>query len=213
LKLFVKIGGCEAKRDINVLKNIEVDGIVAPMVETQFALKKYIDMVKDLNFENIGFNVETITAYQNFKEMSETDIFKSLTGVTVGRVDFVTSMGKNRSYVDSEEMLKYVEEVFTIAKENGKFTFLGGALSIKSKNFVKYLSDKGLLDFAETRSVVFDVRKLLENFDLSLYHANVYEVLFMEKMRNRLLGPAMRNDERIIMINDRIKHNETIIKK
>ena len=41
LNLNVKIGGCEAKNDIFFCKRVNVDGIVAPMVESKYALKKF----------------------------------------------------------------------------------------------------------------------------------------------------------------------------
>ena len=43
IKLNIKIGGCEAKNDIFFCKRAKVDSIVAPMVETEYALRKFID--------------------------------------------------------------------------------------------------------------------------------------------------------------------------
>jgi hypothetical protein len=42
VKLNVKIGGCEAKNDIFYCARIKADAIVAPMVESDYALKKFI---------------------------------------------------------------------------------------------------------------------------------------------------------------------------
>ena len=40
--LNVKIGGCEAKNDIFFRKKIKTNSIVAPMVESEYALRKFI---------------------------------------------------------------------------------------------------------------------------------------------------------------------------
>ena len=48
LKLSVKIGGCEAKTDINFCSYIGANGIVVPMVESKFALQKFIESIINL---------------------------------------------------------------------------------------------------------------------------------------------------------------------
>lgn len=41
VNLNIKIGGCEAKNDIFFCKRIKVNSIIAPMVESDYALKRF----------------------------------------------------------------------------------------------------------------------------------------------------------------------------
>ena len=45
-KIFVKIGGVEAINDIYKCIEIGVDGIIAPMVESKFAMFKFVDFFR-----------------------------------------------------------------------------------------------------------------------------------------------------------------------
>ena len=100
LKLSVKIGGCEAKTDINFCNNIGVNGIVAPMVETKFAFQKFIESVIDL--ENIKFyiNIESKTAYKNLSDILESPSSKLISGIVIGRSDLVKSYGYSKDQVN-----------------------------------------------------------------------------------------------------------------
>ncbi len=144
-KMTLKIGGPEAIRDLKDSTVIGVKGIVAPMVESEFGLKKFIQAAKlyipedTLSSVQLNVNIETITAVQNAIEMLHSDEAQMLYGVTVGRVDLVSSMGKDRSYVNSKEVLDMARSVFSKAKQKGLKACLGGAVSTDSLEFLKKL--------------------------------------------------------------------------
>ena len=46
LNFTVKVGGCGAVNDIRIAKEFGVDTLVAPMIESAYALKKFVDAVK-----------------------------------------------------------------------------------------------------------------------------------------------------------------------
>jgi len=57
-KLTLKVGGPEASRDIQDSAIIGVKGLVAPMVESAFGLKKFVDCV------NINLNKDVVSSLQ-----------------------------------------------------------------------------------------------------------------------------------------------------
>src|SRR5574344_1928805 len=71
LDLTIKIGGCEAVKDMFEAKTIGCCGIVGPMIETTYAMKKYVktiifvvspDEAADMK---VFINVETLTGFEN----------------------------------------------------------------------------------------------------------------------------------------------------
>ena len=124
LKVGLKIGGCEAVRDLIESKQFGTEYIIAPMVETNYALQKFIlavnkvyskDQQKSTDFL---YNVETIDTYNALNEMSETAKNASeVQGMVFGRVDFVTSLGMPRSDINTQKISEYVFEVAKKCKE------------------------------------------------------------------------------------------------
>src|SRR6056297_3163881 len=52
LKMFIKIGGCEAVRDIDQCVLLGASGIMAPMIETPFAMGKFMQAAKKVYTED-----------------------------------------------------------------------------------------------------------------------------------------------------------------
>ena len=120
LDLNVKIGGCEAKNDIFFCKKIGVDGIVAPMVESKYALNKFIQ-VAGYNRNNFLFvNLESKLAFKNLKEIMNSKNFNILKGVIVGRSDLAGSMNLTKRMVDSKKIYKNVFSAFKRLKTKKK---------------------------------------------------------------------------------------------
>jgi 2-keto-3-deoxy-L-rhamnonate aldolase RhmA len=207
LGLSVKIGGCEAKRDIIDCIDLNCDTIVAPMVESKFALNKFLKSLDAYNYKKQkGFNLETIQSYNNLEELSE--LLNKVDFVTVGRVDFVGSLNKDRDFVDTDDMYTIVENVFKKAREQGTKCYMGGAVSINSKDFIEKLIEQNLLDKFETRYIIYDVHSLdIKNLDKLLYWANVFEVEWLKFIHQRYSMHANKDVKRIKMIEDRIAMN------
>jgi hypothetical protein len=207
IELSIKIGGCEAKRDIVDCINLNSDIIVAPMCESGFSLEKFSKSLKQYNYNGKkGVNIETINSYNNIQELSVN--FSLLDFITVGRVDLVSSMNKTRDYVNESEIYDMVYKTFTIAKSNGLKCYLGGAISIESRSFITRLINDELLDKFETRYVIFDTNKInMDDYDKIIYWANVFEVEWLKLIIERYKLLFKKDLNRIQMIENRINNN------
>ena len=184
LDLNVKIGGCEAKNDIFFCKKIGVDGIVAPMVESKYALNKFIQ-VAGYNRDNYLFvNLESKLALKNLKEIMNSKNFNILKGVIVGRSDLAGSMNLSKQMVDSEKIYKNVLSVFKRLKTKRKSLVckMGGSITYHSKNFIESLYKKKLLDRIETRNVeILLNKKNIKNLKYLLILSFKFEVEWLKK--------------------------------
>lgn len=213
-KLTLKIGGPEAIRDLKDSLVIGVKGIVAPMIESVFGLQKFIQATKQyvpsdvLSTTQLNINIETITAVQNITSILDSEYINNLYGITVGRVDLVSSMNKDRSYVNSDEVYSNVENIFTMAKSKGLKLCLGGAISVDSFEFLKKLHSKGLLDKFETRYAIYDPSIALKNLSKALSMGQLFECEWLKIKQDYYNNLANQDSKRIQMIQDRI--NQTI---
>ena len=209
LQLCVKIGGGEAKRDMIDCDVLGADFVVAPMIETAFAMSKFLKSV-DSSPSNgsTAINIETITAHDNLASfVGEWQTGRKPDAVVFGRVDFVSSLCKDRAFVNTPEMMSLVADVFESARnaDPSIITCLGGAVSADSGEFIGELIDRGLLDRFETRYIIFDAKRVaLDRFNELILMATRFEIAWLRFVRNRFLHYADKDLKRIVMIEERM---------
>ena len=181
LQSFVKIGGCEAKSDLFNCIRMGINGIIAPMVETPFALSKFTDMMNEYtNRADAYIVIESKTAYENIDEILNNGQGK-LKGIIVGRSDFSKSYKLNKSEVDSNFIYDKVEEILDKAKKSKYITTMGGNVSTRSTKFIKDMYQKKLLDKIETRNIVIGLNSQnIKILDETIQKALDFEIEWLQ---------------------------------
>lgn len=161
LKLNVKIGGCEAKNDIFFCKKISTDSIVAPMIESEYALKKFIQIAGKNKKNKLFVNLETNLSFVNLPKILNSKAFKLLDGIVIGRSDLAGSLRLSKKDVNKKLILKKVSNAFKKIKSRKKNMIfkMGGSITPLSKNFINHLYKKKLLHNIETRNIEVKLSK------------------------------------------------------
>ena len=184
LDLNLKIGGAEAKTDFNMGLEMDVDGVVAPMIESEFALSKFTSFSKNIDITR-GINIESKQGISNIDSMLHSRHMDDIDYVCIGRVDLVTSYGKPSVFIESAEFRNIVMDTLIKIKDKGKKTYMGGSVDISSYDFIRYLYKNNLIDKVETRYIVFKVNdNFLNNFDECIIQAHNFDYEYMNTLLN-----------------------------
>jgi len=190
LDLTIKVGGSEALKDMFDARSIGVTRIVGPMVETPYALKKFLAAAKmafpEEERRDVSFliNVETIDTYRNFDRMLGLKEIAELKGIVLGRVDMTGSMGLTREDINSEQIFKIANDLLPKAKKHGMECVIGGGVSAASLPFFRRLPT-GVLDRYETRKVIFQCPAALgEDAGKGILKAVGFELMWLKNKRD-----------------------------
>jgi hypothetical protein len=216
LETIVKIGGCEALRDMRELSTMgRVTNIVAPMIESPFALRKFKQMARQsqdqLDFKpSLFFNIETKSGVENIDAiLDEASSGDLIDGITFGRGDFTESLGLERSQVDQQQVSEAVLEVCKKSKERGLDFCVGGSVTAKSVGILQNLAVEGALAF-ETRKISINFFDVGDNADLikaSIEAALRFELVWLETKRDRYYLVADEDRKRIGDLESRLNSN------
>jgi len=198
--LTVKIGGPEARSDVNFCRDLAYPTtIVAPMIETPFALQKFLEMFTSADEGEIFINIESQTATKNLKSILDYDVVHGgrLAGIVIGRTDLTKSFGLTGEYTDSVLIQNEVEEAARLAKDYSLQVGIGGNMNSESIDFIEKLAyEYNVLDFIETRNVKIylnDIDDIAEGIETAL----LFELVELKK-------DELKNESRIKDLEKRI---------
>ena len=214
VEIALKIGGCEAIKDMYEAKQFGVDYLIAPMIETPYALSKYITaknrVFADSQFGSTKFlfNVETNSTYQKIDEIVQVASHNSsCDGIVFGRVDFSGSLGLTRNDIESNLVIDPLLDTAQRCKNAGLEFVVGGAVSIDALPNLQKINDVYLTRF-ETRKVIFsaDALEISKNeLEKGLKSAVRFELLWLINKREYYCSMYSEDDKRIKMLEDRWK--------
>jgi hypothetical protein len=181
LKLNIKIGGCEAKNDIFFCNSIKVDGIVAPMVESEYALKKFVQTIPKSFNGNLFINLESKNAFINLKKILSSNEFNKLKGVVIGRSDLAGSYNLSKSMVNSKKIYNVLNANLKKIKLKKKLVKMGGSITKDSSIFIRNLFKKKLIDRIETRNIEVKLNnKVINNLEYIISLIFKFEVYWLK---------------------------------
>ena len=208
LGLTLKIGGCEAVRDMYEARVLGVARLVAPMVESPYALTKYLAAVRMAVPEDerpdvsIAINIETVTACENFDAMLALPDCHELDGIVIGRIDLTHSLGLSRLEANCDQVLEIAREVLGKAKQHGMECALGGGVGGEALPFMRELRDR--LDRYETRKVIFECPAALgDDADKGILKAVGFELMWLKNKRDFYGAISAEDAARLDMLQSR----------
>ena len=210
VQVALKIGGCEAVRDLIESKQIGVDHIIAPMVETSYATSKFVEAKNKVyskdEQKNISFyiNLETITGFNNLSEiLSVGSKENGVNGLVFGRVDFVGSLGWAREDINSDKVTDYALRIAEACRACKLDFVVGGAVSNESIDLLNMLHDLHLTKY-ETRKICFEGNSVKKYFMTDgLLQAVHFELMWLLNKRDYYSQITAEDDKRIDMLEKR----------
>lgn len=189
--LYVKIGGPEARNDMRFLADIQVDCIIAPMIESPYALKNFVTTLREIQKQHntstkAGINIETITAYMQLDSILHSEYIQDITHITAARTDLSGSLSLSP---DDSRVMEICKEIILQTKRKGIPTSLGGNIHPK---IITYLVETIDSDFINTRHMIIK-RDYLQNDPVSLLKQHLEFELLLYEYFVRISSPFRRN--------------------
>lgn len=207
LKVALKIGGCEAVSDLLASRLYGIDYIIAPMVETPYALSKFAD-ARDKVYgtgptdTQFLFNLETQSTLDVLDAMLPIARDR-LDGVVFGRVDFTLSRGMPRGAINAPEITQAVLSAAEACVRNDLDLVVGGSVSVEAGDALRSFR-KVRLDRFETRKIIFDGAAAdAPDFADGIANAVAFELAWLENKQAYYQSIGAEDQSRIRMMRER----------
>ena len=210
MPLTIKIGGCEAVRDLDQCKLLGAKNIMAPMIETPLALSKFKGAAEKVYGDQIDqidwiINAETVTCHKNYDEILDAGKgFLKMVGI--GRVDYSASRGLTRADINNDVMLEACIDIAKRSKDAGLMVAFGGGVSFDAIPFIQAMAPYA--DRFETRKVHFEISDDAEKLKGGIFRAMKFEALYLENKCSFYDSMANEDRARMKMMYERIAKAE-----
>lgn len=207
LKVALKIGGCEAVSDLHASRLYGTDYIIAPMVETPYALSKFADARDKVygpgaNATSFLFNLETAATLASLDAMLPIAAAR-LDGIVFGRVDFTLSQGLPRTAINDRAITDAVRITAEACRRHDLELVVGGSVAVEAGAALREIRQIRL-DRFETRKIIFDGAAVEgSSFEDGIALAVAFELAWLENKRDLYRTLAEEDSARIAMIRAR----------
>lgn len=213
LEVALKIGGCEAVRDLLEAKQFGAHYIIAPMIESPYALEKFINAKnhayseEDRTDTQFLFNLETVAGYREREMLVKAAANEDeIQGVVFGRSDFCGSLGLSRDAVNEDRITAQILDVADLCRQQERDLVVGGGVSSDSVPALRRIREVRLTRF-ETRKIVFDGAAVESpQINTGMLDAIGFELLWLENKREYYGMIHEEDARRIGMLKARERH-------
>lgn len=201
IPLYLKIGGVEARTDMALAQELNIEGVIAPMVESPFGVKKFAESVSDFKFTWRALTIESMSSERDFSPIISMAVDSQISGVTLGRGDFADSINL-RKQEDSDAVMLRVARMAIVAKEAGLIVTIGG--NMKPTSIPTVLKFAESVDRLETRRCILELTNDPEQDMENLRRAIEFEISLEESRLAKASNEASTYQKRIIDLKQRI---------